>query len=133
MLFAIVFGLNPAVHILVAAWLDSANPTSDPTSLFAVLGPFAAAAAALGFGWRDAAKQRDRAQDLAEAVVKSQTTILVEIRDALRTANLTQGVSTKAMETMAEALHRIPSEAEIVRLRDALAATDRPPPSSWRT
>lgn len=129
MVFAALLVLNPVLTYVLWA----VDTTSDPTSLLALLGPFAAAAAALGYGWRDAAKQRDRAQNMCESLASAQTPILAEIRDVLRTVTGTNVAATKAMEAMSEALRRIPTEAEIVRLRDALQQADRQPPSSWRT
>lgn len=116
----LLIGGPPPVMIAINAATDN---TQDPSSLFAQLGAFAAAAVAL-FAWqRDTAKQRDR---LMEAV-EHQGPILIEMRDALRNTSETLRAASEAMISMAKSMERIPTEAEIVRLRDALQRADNPP------
>lgn len=131
MLLAAFLALNPSVRF--AIWAADAGGSTDPFAEVTRLG-VAGVAVGLALLWqRDTAKQRDRFADMVETQAKATAPVLIEIRDVLRTVTSQSGASTKAMETMAEAVHRIPSEAEIVRLRDALAANDRQPPSTWRT
>lgn len=129
MLLSVILGLNPAVHTLVASWWAAADSPTDPTSVAVWLGPFAAAAAFALLWIRDLVKSRDRMLDGFE----TQGPILTEIRDALRTTAMTNQAATKAIEAMAEAMHRIPSEAEVTRLRDALQGAQAQPPHPWRT
>lgn len=115
----LLIGTPPPLMIAINAATDG---TQDPASLFTQLGAFAAAAVAL-FAWqRDTARQRDR---LMEAV-EHQGPILIEMRDALRNTSDTLRAASEAMIAMAKSLERIPSETEIVRLRDALTRADNP-------
>jgi LPXTG-motif cell wall-anchored protein len=104
-------------------WLAQAAPqTGDPATWLTGLGAFAAAAAVGYFGWRDAIKQRDR----AIAIIEQHGPVLVEIRDIMRAHPETLRAATEAMEAMAEALKsRIPTEAEVTRLRDALDRAEK--------
>lgn len=96
------------------------SSTEDPTVWFTSLGAFTVAAA-IGWAWlRDVSKQRDR---LLQAV-EQQGPILTEMRDVMRTNSETLRAAAEAMGDMAEALKRLPTEAEITRLRDALAAAE---------
>lgn len=113
----LLIGAPPPVMIAVNAAVDGGQ---DPAALFTQLGAFGAAAVAL-FAWqRDTARQRDR---LMEAV-EHQGPILIEMRDALRNTSETLRAASEAMISMAKSMERIPSEAEIVRLRDALQRSD---------
>lgn len=102
------------IVLLVAA---GEGPSSDPLTFFTSLGAFAAAAA-VGLMWiKDIKGQRDRAM----LAVEAQTPILVEIRDVMRSSHATLQSAADAMSAMSEALKtRIPTEADITRMRDAL-------------
>lgn len=93
---------------------------ADPSSLFTQLGAFAAACVALVLWQRDTARQRDRLLDLEE----KRGPLLVEVRDVMRQVLEVLRATSDATKSMAEALERVPSEAEITRLRDALAASE---------
>lgn len=101
-------------------WLAQTSPT-DPAGLIAQFGAFGAALAIL-FMWRlDTARERDRLL----SIVEQQQPILVETRDVLRTASETVRAAATAMQAMSESLQRVPSEAELTRLRVALEAAER--------
>lgn len=98
-------------------WIAQAAPPSEPTFWLTSLGVFAAAAPVVAFGWRDTIRQRDRAIAAAEACGPA----LAEQPEVLRANSEALRAASAAMAAMAEALKsRVPSEAEITRMRDAL-------------
>ena len=108
---------------LISIWFAQVAPTSgsDATALVTQLGAFGSAALALYLWQRDTGKQRDRAM----AVVEQQTPILVEMRDVMRSASENLRATASAMEAMSKLFERVPSEAEITRMRDALAIVEK--------
>lgn len=116
-----IFGASLAVALVV-------SETVDPTNSFTQLGVAAAVAVVLYMWLRDVGKQRDRMIDIHDAW----TPLLTEIRDALRSLPQTQRDAAAALSKVAEALERVPTEAEMVRIRDALRLMDNPPPSPRR-
>lgn len=103
------------------ALAQSSPPAPDPLAWLAALGPFAVAGF-VGWSWlRDKSKQCERQMQALE----QQGPILVEIARVITQIEATMRASTDAMAAMSEALHnRIPSEAELTRLRDALTAAE---------
>lgn len=115
-----------ALLLLWAATSDETTTTA--AAIFTQLGAAGAVAAVLGLWQRDTAKQRDRLL----AAQETQGPVLIEIRDAMRAHADAQRSSAEAQRAAADALAavtaaltRVPSEAEVTRLRDALAAAER--------
>lgn len=102
-------------------WLIGQVVDDATTSPFLQLGAFAAAAAALIMWQRDTARTRDRLQSAQE----QSGPLLVEIRDAFRANTDALRASAEASKAISDSLSRIPTEAEVTRLRDALAASER--------
>src|SRR5688500_10104058 len=103
-----------------SAYLAQTSPT-DPVGLIGQFGAFGAAVLFLLMWRHDTAKDRDRLL----AIVEAQQPILVETRDVLRTASETVRAAANAMQSMSESLQRVPSEAELTRLRVALEEAER--------
>lgn len=106
---------NPAMIVL------SQSAPSDPAGLVAQFGAFGAAVLFLFLWIMDVRKDRDRLM----TIVEQQQPILVETRDVLRTASETVRAAAQAMQAMSEALQRVPTEAELTRLRVALEEAER--------
>jgi hypothetical protein len=94
------------------AWMLS-QTTTDPAVWLQPLGAFAAAALVGAWFIRDKIRENTRLLD----AVEKQSATLIEIRDTMRAALSTIESSTKAMNSMSEAIKRSPSETETVRLR----------------
>lgn len=115
--------------LLVFLWAATTDDsTTAAAAIFTQLGTAGAVAAVLGLWQRDTAKQRDRLL----AAQETQGPVLTEIRDAMRAHADAQRSSADAQKAAADAiaavsaaLSRIPSEAEVTRLRDALATAER--------
>lgn len=101
-------------------WLAQSAPV-DPATLLTQFGAFGAAAAFLVAWLWDVRKDRNRLL----TIVEQQQPILIETRDVLRTAAETVRAAGNAMQAMSEALPRLPTEAELTRLRVALEQAER--------
>jgi hypothetical protein len=105
---------------------------TDPTGTagtLTLLGPFAAAAAAMGLGWWRAEKRNEHLQQGFDAMVP----VLVEVKLGQQAMVASLNASTAANERLAQKVEAntaafdrvaqvIPTNDELVRIRDMLAA-----------
>lgn len=103
------------------SWMVAQSVDDPTTGLLTQLGAFAVAAAVGAWFTRDLIVQRNRLQQANDA----QLPVLIEMKGILMANADALRASAEASKGISEALARAPSDAEIIRLRDALERLSR--------
>jgi hypothetical protein len=105
--------------LVVAAATDGSS--LDFTPYLAGAGPFAIGLAIGAVAYRDMKIKRDQSDKNYQELVQLVLPALAEGRDTVRDNTRTMEEAVKAMKGLSDLAGRIPTEAEMTRIRDLLA------------